>query len=114
MNEPGICPLCNALQNPDTGNCLICGKHYHLLDIPTSETDNCIPSDFLVRLPNGFLTFKALVEMALKRNPEPTLLHDEKEVAYTFHDEAKITFHFVADNDEMETLYKIYCGRHFS
>ena len=65
MNEPGICPLCNALQNPDTGNCLICGKHYHLLDIPTSETDNCIPSDFLVRLPNGFLTFKALVEMAL-------------------------------------------------
>ena len=69
MLEEHICPLCNAFQDPDTGECLICGKHYHILDIPNTSDREPI-GDFIVPLSNGFLTFKASVEMAIEENTE--------------------------------------------
>lgn len=108
MNEPGICPVCNAFQDPDTGNCLICGKHYHLLDIPKDKIDNSLVGDFFVRLPNGFLTFRAMVEMVVEHEQRTTLRYNKKEIPSIFRDEAKLIFRFINDDD---ALYKIYtCG----
>lgn len=33
MGESGICPVCWAFQDPDTGKCLVCGKSYTVLNI---------------------------------------------------------------------------------
>lgn len=33
MSESGICPVCWAFQDPDTGDCLVCGKTYTVLNI---------------------------------------------------------------------------------
>ena len=117
MFEEHICPLCGAFQNPDTGECLICGKSYHILDIPASTLvtrNGYAVGDFLVPLPNGFLTFKAIVEMTVEQEQRPTLQYNKEEIPSAFRNEAKLTFHFVADNDEKGTLFQIYTGRHFN
>ena len=111
MLEERICPLCNAFQDPDTGKCLVCGKSYHVLDIPNTA-DNGPISDFIVPLSNGFLTFKASVEMAIKENAETVIDPKCGEILIPPKREAKIIFHFLTD--ENNTLYQFYGGRHFS
>lgn len=111
MLEEHICPLCNAFQDPDTGECLICGKHYHVLDIP--NTLDCEPiGDFIVPLSNGFLTFKASVEMAIEENTETEIDPKCGEILIPPNYGAKIIFHFLTDDNN--TLYQFYGGRHFS
>ena len=111
MLEEHICPLCNAFQDPDTGKCLICGKHYHVLDIPNTA-DNEPIGDFIVPLSNGFLTFRASVEMAIEEHPETMIDPKCGEILIPPKYEAKIIFHFLTD--ENNTLYQFYGGRHFS
>ena len=111
MLEEHICPLCGAFQNPDTGKCLICGKHYHVLDIPNTSDREPI-GDFIVPLSNGFLTFKASVEMAIEENTENVIDPKCGEILIPPKREAKITFHFLPD--ENNTLYEFYGGRHFN
>ena len=108
MLEEHICPLCNAFQDPDTGECLICGKHYHVLDIPNTSDRG----DFIVPLSNGFLTFKASVEMARGEHTENVIDPKYGEILIPPKHEAKIIFHFLTD--ENNTLYQFYGGRHFS
>ena len=57
------CPLCNAFKDPNTGECLVCGKNYHILDIPTDSNNNYLAADFLVPFKNGFITFQATPRM---------------------------------------------------
>ena len=111
MLDEHICPLCNALQDPDIGKCLICGKHYHVLDIPNTAKSEPV-GDFIVPLSNGFLTFKASVEMAIEESAEAIMdpLHGEILIPPTY--KAKIIFHFL--NDDNNTLYQFYSGRHFN
>ena len=111
MLEERICPLCNAFQDPDTGKCLVCGKHYHVLDIPNAAEGEPI-GDFIVPLSNGFLTFKASVEMAVEENTETVIDPKCGEILIPPTYKAKITFHFLPD--ENNTLYEFYGGRHFN
>lgn len=111
MGESGICPLCNAFQDPDTGKCLVCGKRYYVLDIPNVTDHNPI-GDFIIPLSNGFLTFKASVEMAVEENTNTIIDPRCGEILIPPSYEAKITFHFLTD--ENDTLYQFYGGRHFS
>lgn len=111
MLEEHICPLCNAFQDPDTGKCLICGKRYHILDIPNAAESEAV-GDFIVPLSNGFLTFKASVEMAIEENTETVIDPKCGEILIPPKYEAKIIFHFLTDDNN--TLYQFYGGRHFS
>ena len=111
MLEEHICPLCNAFQDPDTGKCLICGKHYHVLDVPNT-TDSEPIGDFIVPLLNGFLTFRASVEMAIEENAETVIDPKCREILIPPTYKAKITFHFLLD--ENNTLCEFYGGRRFN
>lgn len=107
--EPNICPLCWAFQNPNTGECLVCGKHYHLLDVPiTSFSEPCV-GDFVVPLPNGFLTFKASVVMTITQEQTTTLYHNESLLLPPTNDVA-LTFNFLAETDEPHSVFQIYGG----
>lgn len=111
MLEEYICPLCNAFQDPDTGKCLVCGKRYYVLDIPNAAESEPV-GDFIVPLSNGFLTFKASVEMAIEENTGTPIDPRCGEILIPPAYEAKITFHFLTD--ENDTLYQFYGGRHFN
>lgn len=113
MFEEHICPLCGAFQNPDTGECLICGKSYHILDIPNMMEGRVI-GDFIVPLPTGFLTFRAFVEMTMEQETATSVLRNGKEITLPIHDTAKLTFHFLTEDDKEKPLFRIYTGRHFS
>jgi len=106
MFEKHICPVCWAFQDPDTGKCLICGKRYHILDIPEPI------GDFIVPLSNGFLTFKASVETRIEEKADTILDPRCGEILIPPTYDAKIIFHFLADDNN--TLYQFYSGRHFS
>lgn len=107
MLDEHICPLCNALQDPDTGKCLIRGKHYHVLDIPNTAKNEPI-GDFIIPLSKGFLTFKALVEMVIEENTEAIIDPRCGKILIPSIQEAKIIFHFL--NDDNNTLYQFYGG----
>ena len=111
MLEERICPLCNAFQDPDTGKCLVCGKHYHVLDIPNAAESEPI-GDFIVPLSNGFLTFKASVEMTIEENTDTIIDPKCGEILIPPTYKAKITFHFLPD--ENNTLCEFCGGRHFN
>lgn len=73
MNEPGICPVCWALQDPNTGNCLVCGKTYTVLDIEPlplkgfGRTQNfAIPIHDLTQ--NGYLTIQGSPAITIESN----------------------------------------------
>lgn len=107
MLEEHICPLCNAFQDPDTGKCLICGKHYHVLDIPNAA-DSSPTGDFIIPLSKGFLTFKALVEMVIEENTEAIIDPRYGKILIPPIQDAKIIFHLL--NDDNNTLYQFYGG----
>ena len=111
MFEEHICPLCGAFQDPDTGKCLICGKHYYVLNVPNIAESEPV-SDFIVPLSNGFLTFKASVEMAIEEKTDTIIDPKCGEILIPPTYDAKIIFHFFTD--ENNTLYQFYGGRHFS
>ena len=63
MNEPGICPVCWAFQDPNTGKCLVCDKAYVVLDInPQSLNSMGILTDYAIPIKDkgsvGFLTIR--------------------------------------------------------
>lgn len=44
MHEPFVCPICWALQNPENGKCLVCGKAYTVFNGPPIVIDEFNPS----------------------------------------------------------------------
>ena len=62
MFEKHVCPICWAFQNPETGECLVCGKTYTIFDGPplnlfgSNRPHNyCIPIIHDNKI--GYLTF---------------------------------------------------------
>lgn len=41
MFTEGICPVCQAFQDPATGKCLVCGRAYHVLVGEPLSLDEC-------------------------------------------------------------------------
>lgn len=82
MFVEGVCPVCQAFQDPDTGKCLVCGHTYHVLvgePLPL-EGYNClqyyaIPVQYQNRI--GYLTLRG----------KPALSYDmddyERKVTFT-------------------------------
>lgn len=73
MNEPGICPVCWAFQDPKTGNCLVCGKTYTVLNIePLSLKGFGRTQDFAIPIhdstKNGYLTIRGCPEITAENN----------------------------------------------
>ena len=62
MFEKHVCPICWAFQNPKTGECLVCGKAYTIIDAPplnlfgsNCSHNYCIPIIHDNKI--GYLTF---------------------------------------------------------
>ena len=112
MIEKGICPVCLAFQDPSTGECLACGKKYHILDIPTDinlrQSDNN-PMDFIVRFNNGFMVFSSYPRMEISQSQEEAILNGTPEFCFlnNYKSEAKIIFDFIPD-EETKTLFTLY------
>ena len=73
MNEPGICPVCWAFQDPDTGECLVCGKSYTVLNIePLPLNGFGRTQDFAIPIHdserNGYLTIRGCPEITIENN----------------------------------------------
>lgn len=73
MFERHICPVCWAFQDPDTGNCLVCGKTYTVLNIEPlplrgfgRTQDFAIPIHDLDR--NGYLTIQGCPEITIENS----------------------------------------------
>ena len=82
MFTEGICPVCQAFQDPATGKCLVCGRTYNVLVGEPLSLDghNCLQYYAIpVRYKNhiGYLTLCG----------EPKLNYDK-----LYGDETKITF----------------------
>lgn len=49
MHEPFVCPICWALQNPENGKCLVCGKAYTVFNGPPIVIDELnSPRDYYI------------------------------------------------------------------
>ena len=73
MNESGICPVCWAFQDPDTGKCLVCGKTYTVLNIdPLPLKGLGRTQDFAIPIhdstKNGYLTIRGCPEITIENN----------------------------------------------
>lgn len=73
MGESGICPVCWAFQDPDTGKCLVCGKSYTILNIePLPLNGFGRTQDFAIPIHdsgrNGYLTIKGCPEITIENN----------------------------------------------
>lgn len=73
MGESGICPVCWAFQDPATGNCLVCGKSYTVLNIESlplkgfgRTQDFAIPIHDSGR--DGYLTIRGCPEIIIENN----------------------------------------------
>ena len=73
MFERHICPVCWAFQDPNTGECLVCGKTYTVLNIEPLPLrgfgrmqDFAIPIHDLER--NGYLTIKGYPEITIENS----------------------------------------------
>ena len=73
MGESGICPVCWAFQDPDTGNCLVCGKSYTVLNIESlplkgfgRTQDFAIPIHDSGR--DGYLTIRGCPEINIENS----------------------------------------------
>lgn len=112
MFEKHICPVCLAFQDPDTGECLVCGKKYHILDIPTDidlqQNDNN-PIDFIVHFNNGFMTFSSYPRMEINRSQDEVILNGTPEFCFlnNYKNEAKIIFDLIPD-EKTKTLFTLY------
>ena len=112
MPEEYICPVCLAFKDPATGVCLVCGKKYHLLDIPMSLEDGAETkiTDFIVPFQNGFMTFKA--KPMMEASYDSLEINHDLTMYPSFHKKATLTFEFLSelDNNNNEVLYTIYCS----
>ena len=73
MGESGICPVCWAFQDPDTGKCLVCGKTYTILNIePLPLKGFGRTQDFAIPIhdstQNGYLTIQGCPEITIENN----------------------------------------------
>ena len=113
MIEKGICPVCLAFQDPSTGECLACGKKYHILDIPTDislrQSDINNPIDFIVRFNNGFMVFSSCPRMETSQSQREVILNGTPEFCFlnNYKNEAKIVFDFIPD-EKTDTLFTLY------
>ena len=89
------CPLCNAFKDPNTGNCLVCGKDYHVLDIPTDDNNKYLAADFLIPFKNGYITFQAAPKMEVIPK---SISFDEPQVFR--YEEAQLNFTFIPQGEE--------------
>lgn len=112
MVEENICPVCLAFQNPNTGECLVCGKKYHTINIPTDislcQNDNN-PIDFIVHFNNGFMTFSSYPRMEINRSQDEVILNGIPQFFFldNYKNEAKIVFDFIPD-EKTKTLFTVY------
>lgn len=89
------CPLCNAFKDPDTGKCLVCGKNYHVLDIPTNSNNEFFAADFLMPFKNGFITFQAAPRIEVI----PTSISFDEPKVFRY-EEAQLNFTFLPQGKE--------------
>ena len=73
MNESGICPVCWAFQDPNTGKCLVCGKTYTVLNIdPLPLKGFGRTQDFAIPIhdstKNGYLTIRGCPEITIENS----------------------------------------------
>lgn len=112
MPEDYICPVCLAFKDPATGVCLVCGKKYHLLDIPISLEDGAVAkiADFIIPFQNGFITFKAQPTMEI--SCDSLEIGDDLTICPFSHKRATLTFELLPDldADNNDILYTIYCS----
>ena len=94
MFEEHICPVCWAFQDPDTGNCLVCGKTYTVLNIEPlplrgfgRTQDFAIPIHDLER--NGYLTIKGCPEITIENSGHQNIVKFSIE-AYPYDTDNKI------------------------
>ena len=99
MFTEGICPVCQAFQDPATGKCLVCGRTYNVLvGEPLSLDEHnrlqyyAIPVQYKNHI--GYLTLCG----------EPKLNYDK-----LYGDEKKFTFTIeaVPDTDKDNQLYSV-------
>lgn len=83
MFTEGICPVCQALQDPTTGKCLVCGRTYHVLvgePLPLDGYNRlqyyAIPVQYQNRM--GYLTLCGEPKLSYD-----TLISGEKRVIFT-------------------------------
>lgn len=96
MFTEGICPVCQAFQDPATGKCLVCGRTYHVLvgePLPLDGYNRlqyyAIPVQYQNRV--GYLTLCG----------EPRLNYD------TSYGEGKVTFTIEAVPDTDSQLFSV-------
>ena len=99
MFTEGICPVCQAFQDPATGKCLVCGRAYNVLvgePLSLDEHNHLQYYAIPVRYQNhiGYLTLCG----------EPKLNYDK-----LYGDEKKFTFTIeaVPDTDKDNQLYSV-------
>lgn len=90
------CPLCNAFKDPDTGECLVCGKNYHILDIPMDSNNEYLAADFLIPFKNGLITFQATPRMEVI----PKSISFEEPQVFRYEKEAQLNFTFIPQGEE--------------
>lgn len=96
------CPLCNAFKDPDTGKCLVCGKDYHVLDIPTDGNNEFLAADFLIPFKNGYITFQAAPRMEVV----PTSISFDEPRIFKY-EKAQLNFTFLPQGKE-EVLFSCF------
>lgn len=97
MFTEGICPVCQAFQDPATGKCLVCGRTYHVLvgePLPLDGYNRlqyyAIPVQYQNRI--GYLTLRG----------EPKLNYDE-----LYSGEKRVTFTIEAVPDADSQLFSV-------
>lgn len=77
--------------------------------VPDSKENNIAsPNKYLVPFSNGFITFKAVPTMEVFRDFETPI--NDLPMPASRHNEARFTFNFIPDDDEEQTLFKVYSG----
>ena len=113
MFERHVCPICWALQDPDTGECLVCGEKYYILNVPllplplsSEEKTDIKPCKYLLPFSNGFITFTSQPTMEIVRDNEVSLYG---EIPISCNNHAQLTFEFIPE-DKTDTLFQVYSG----
>lgn len=111
MFEKHICPVCWAFQDPDTGECLVCGEKYYILNMPLlpllpEEKTEIKPCKYLLPFSNGFITFTSQPTMEITRDNEVSLYCD---IPISCNNHAQLTFEFIPE-DKTNTLFQVYSG----
>ena len=106
--EPHFCPVCWAMQNPETGHCLVCGDKYNILDVPVTLLPQERPfAHFLMPFKHGFITFYANVELDVRQERDERIIGSETNLVS--HNQAQLVFDFGPD-DDTGAILNIYSG----